>query len=164
MSPTSVDIVVRNFEAWGRDDLDAWLATLDPAVEWDTALGRLIDGVARVYRGHDGMRELWHSYRTEFDHFRSEVQEIQETGDDDVVVLLGRFEWRSPGSGLMCESNVGMIMAVRDGKITHTKGYFSHREALAAAGLRRWRSSAHPPGVGSPLGPAPVQHPDDANR
>jgi ketosteroid isomerase-like protein len=133
MSPTAVDVATRNLEAWGRDDLQAWLDTFDSAAEWDTALGRLTDGVARVYRGHDGMRALWHSYRTQFDHFRSEVREIQEVRDD-LVVLLGRFEWRSPGSGLMCESNVGMIMAVRDGKVTLTKAYFSHREALRAAG------------------------------
>jgi hypothetical protein len=32
-------------EAWQRDDLDAWLSTLDSAVERHTALERLVDGI-----------------------------------------------------------------------------------------------------------------------
>jgi ketosteroid isomerase-like protein len=132
MSSAATDIATQNLDAWGRDDLEAWLDTFDAAAEWETALGRLIDGVERVYRGHDGLRALWQSYRTEFDHFRSEVRELLQVRDD-LVVLLGRFEWRSPVSGLMCESNVGMIMSVADGKITRTKAYSSHHEALQAA-------------------------------
>jgi ketosteroid isomerase-like protein len=141
MSSTHVEVVKRNLDAWRQGDLDAWLATFDAAVEWHTALGQLVDGAARIYRGHDGMRELWRFYTTELQSFKNEVQELHETAGDDVV-LLGRFEWRGPVSGLMCESHVGMVMTVRETKIVRTRAFFSHHEALEAAGMRRWHGSS----------------------
>jgi SnoaL-like domain len=98
MSQENVESCRQNMEAWGRDDLDSWLATMDPIVEWHAAVERLVEGTENFYRGHEGMRRLWHFWRTEFEDFEIEAQELRDAGDDRVV-LLGRIRWRGLASG-----------------------------------------------------------------
>jgi len=129
-----VEVVRSALEAWQRDDLDAWLSSTDPTVEWHTVLERLVEGTESFYRGHEGMRRLFHSYRTEFETFEAEVQDLREVGDDRVLVL-GRFRWRGPASGIVVESPFGMAITVRDGKIIQSIDYLSHEEALETLGL-----------------------------
>ena len=135
MSQENVEIVKRGVEAWQRDDFDSWLATLDSAMEWHTGLERLAEGTESFYRGHDGMRRAWTAYRNEFDDFEVEAQELRDLGDDRVV-LLGRFRWRGPASGIATESPLGMVFTVRGGKIIRSVDYFSQQEALEAVGLK----------------------------
>jgi ketosteroid isomerase-like protein len=78
MSRENVEIVQQGLEAWQRDDLTTWLSTLDPAVEWRTALERLVEGIGSFYRGLEGMRELWTVYRTELEDFRIEAQGLRD--------------------------------------------------------------------------------------
>ena len=136
MSQENVEIVRRGLEAWQRDDFDSWLATLDPGMEWHTGLERLVEGTESFYRGHEGMRRFWHSYRTEFEDFEFAAQELRDAGEDRVV-LLGRFRWRGLASGVPTESPAGLVMTVRDGKIIRSMDYFSHEEALEAVGLEK---------------------------
>jgi ketosteroid isomerase-like protein len=56
MSRENVEIARRAYDAWIRDDLDAFLAELDPDVVWHTAIEGAAEGDDRVYRGHDGAR------------------------------------------------------------------------------------------------------------
>jgi ketosteroid isomerase-like protein len=121
-------------EAWQRDDFDSWPATLDLAVEWHTGLERLVEGTESFYRDHDGMSRFWNAYRTEFEDFKVEAQELLDLGDDRVV-LLGRFRWRGPASGIAAESPLGMVFTIRGGKIIRSVDYVSQREALEGAGL-----------------------------
>jgi ketosteroid isomerase-like protein len=135
MSQENVEIVRRGLEAWQRDDLDTWLSTLDPAVEWHTALERLVGGMGSFYRGVKGMREFWTAYRTELEDFRIEAEELRDLGDDGVL-FLGHLWWRGPASGIELDSPVGLIFTFRDRKIVRSMDYLSHQEALEAAGLR----------------------------
>jgi ketosteroid isomerase-like protein len=68
------------------------------------------------------------------DSFEIEAHEIRDVGGDRVVVI-GRGRWRGPGSGVEVESPVALVVTVRDGKLTHSIDYLSHREALEAVGL-----------------------------
>jgi ketosteroid isomerase-like protein len=134
VSQENVEVVRQSVEAWRRDDFESWLATVDPTVEWQAlAIDRLAEGTESVYRGHEGMRRLWHFLRIEFD-LEVEAQELRDVGDDRVV-LLGRFRWRGPSSGIVVESPVGYIITVRDGKVVRAIDYLSHEEALKAVGL-----------------------------
>src|SRR6266852_6967271 len=124
MSQANVDVVRRCLEAWQRDDFDAWLATIDPTIEWQPVLERLVEGAESAYRGHEGMRRFWHFYRTELEDFEVEAHELRDVGDDRVV-LLGRFGWRGAASGVNVESPVGMVITVRDGKMVQSIDYLS---------------------------------------
>ena len=134
MSQENVEIVRRALQAWQRDDFDSWMAAIDPAMDHHTVLERLVEGTESFYRGHEGMRRAWRVYRTEFEEFQVEAQELRDVGGDRVV-LLGRFRWRGPASGIATESPLGMVFTLRDGKIIRSLDYFSHEEALKAVGL-----------------------------
>jgi ketosteroid isomerase-like protein len=134
MSQENVEIVRRGLEAWQRDDLDGWLSTLDPAVEWHTALERLVGGAESFYRGAEGMRAFWTAYRTELEDFQIEAEELRDVGDD-LVLFLGWIRWRGPASKLELDSPVGLVFTLRDGKIIRSMDYLSHSEALEAIGL-----------------------------
>jgi len=136
MSQENMEAAKQGLEAWQRGDFDAWLASTDPAVEHHTVLERLVEGTGSCYRGHEGMRALWHSYRTEFEDFQVEAEELRDLGDDRVL-LLGQVRWRGVASGIEVESQLGMILTYRAGKLTRSMDFLSHREALEAAGLSK---------------------------
>ena len=58
MSEENVESFKRGTEAYNRRDLDELLKTLDPEVEWHSALLIPFGGAATVSRGHDGVRVL----------------------------------------------------------------------------------------------------------
>jgi ketosteroid isomerase-like protein len=136
MSQENVEVVRRAVEAWQRDDLETWLALIDPDMEYHPAIRRVLEGGASLYRGHDGMREFWTFWRTEADDFRLESQELRDLPDGRVL-HLARIRWRGAASGVEVESPYGMVVTVRGGKIVHSIDCLSHDEALeAAVGLR----------------------------
>jgi hypothetical protein len=53
MSQENVEVVRRLVRTMKERDVEALVAELDPAVEWEE---QLIPGVERVYRGHEGVR------------------------------------------------------------------------------------------------------------
>jgi ketosteroid isomerase-like protein len=112
-----------------------FISGIDPTIEWHAVLQRLVEGPEILYRGHEGMRRLWHDYRTELDYFEIEAQEIRDLGDGRVV-LMGRTQWRGPGSGIEVESPVGMVITVRDEKMIKSIDYLSHEETLKPQGWR----------------------------
>jgi ketosteroid isomerase-like protein len=134
MSQENVDVVQGVLEAWQRDDLDAWLSMIDPAVEWRAVLQRLVEGPEAVYRGHEGMRTFWHACRTELENFEIAVQQVLDVGDDRVLVL-GRGGFRGRASGADVESPFGLVVTVIDRKVVRSVDYLSHQEALDATGL-----------------------------
>ena len=134
MSRESVEIVRTAHEAWQRDDFEAWVSLIDSDVEWLTAVEREVGGVTSVYRGHEGMRELWNLWRTEVEDFWIDIEEIRDLGGDRVL-HLARMRFRGPTSGIAVESELGLVQTIRDGKIVRSMDYLSHQEALEAATL-----------------------------
>ena len=129
MSQENVDVMRRNLEAWQRDDLEAFMAGIHPAIEWHAVLERLVEGPQSVYRGHEGVRRLWHTYRTDLDGFEVEAEEMHGVGGDRVL-LLGRIRWRGVASGIETESPFAMVITVRDGKMFHSVDHLSREEAF----------------------------------
>ena len=135
MSRENVEVVRRGLEAWQRDDFDAWLSGIDPDVEWLTAVERGLGRAGSVYRGHEGMREFWNLWRTEVDDFWVESNEIRDLGDERVL-NLGHIQFRGRASGIMVESQLALVITLRDGRIVRSEDYLSHAEALKAVGLQ----------------------------
>ena len=129
MSQQKGEIVDRAHKAWQRDDLDGWLSLIDPNVEWLTAVEREVGGVTSVYRGHEGMRELWKLWRTEVEDFWIETEEIRDLGDDRVL-HLAQIEFRGPASGIVVKSELALVQTLRGGKIVRSMDYLSHQQAL----------------------------------
>jgi len=133
VSQANVGVVRREVAAWERDDLEAWLSMIDADVEWLTAVERDLGSAGRVLHGHEGMRELWNLWRTEFDDFWIETDEIRDLGGNRVL-RLAHMRFRGQASGIQVESQLALLYTLRDGKIVRSDDYRSHSEALEAAG------------------------------
>ena len=72
--------------------------------------------------------------RTEFDDFSIQANEIRDLGDERVLTLA-HIQFRGQASGIMVESQLALLMTIRDGKIVRSEDYLSHAEALKAVGL-----------------------------
>ena len=134
MSEAHVELVRAVWEAWERGDTDAVLSFIDPDVEWLTAIDRRLGRAGSVYHGHEGMLELWNLWRTEFDDFSIQADEIRDLGDERILTLA-HWQFRGRASGIMVESQLSLLMTIRNGKIVRSEDYLSHKEALEDVGL-----------------------------
>jgi ketosteroid isomerase-like protein len=134
MSQENVDTIQRARDAWDADDLDAFLAELDPEAEWHTAIEQALEGRGTAYRGHDGARKAWDEYHGEaWGGFTTQLQEIRDLGE--AVLLLGHLGLTGTTTGIEFTQEFGQLVTFRGGKILRSADFLSHAEALEAAGL-----------------------------
>jgi ketosteroid isomerase-like protein len=118
-------------EAFNDEGIDAALEYCDPEIEWWAPPEWLED---RLYRGHEGLRELAAFWSEQFDEYQLKAEKFIELGDDQVLALL--HQWgRIKGSGDPVEQPVGYIAHIRKGKLAEVYVYFSWEATLEAAGL-----------------------------
>ena len=133
MSQENVDSFKRGLEASNRRDIEALLDTLDPAVEWSPAFPVLLGEEAKVYRGHDGVREMFRGFYDALDEIHAEYSEIRDLGDR--VVGIGHIRTRGTASGAATEAPFPRISDFKNGKSVRVRTYRDPQDALEAAGL-----------------------------
>jgi ketosteroid isomerase-like protein len=72
-------IIKAAYDAWNRGDVEALVALTDPAIEWHGS--GAFPGLGTLYRGHDGMRELFENLTGPFSSFFVHVEEIRRDRD-----------------------------------------------------------------------------------
>jgi ketosteroid isomerase-like protein len=133
MPQENVEITERALSAYNRRDVEALLETLDQAIEWSPAFPVLLGQEPTVYRGHDGIREMFRDFSEVLDEIQVEYVEIRDLGDR--VVAIGRIRTRGKASGAATESPLAAVSDIRDGKAIRVRTYLDPDEALKAAGL-----------------------------
>ena len=133
MSEENVESFKRGTEAYNRRDLDELLKTLDPEVEWHSALLIPFGGAASVSRGHDGVRELLDEVYEALAEIHLDYSEIRDLGDR--IVGIGRIRTRGKHSGAVTELALGTVTDMKNGKAIRIWTYLDSQEALEAAGL-----------------------------
>ena len=134
MSQENVEAVQRCVRAWNTDDLYAYLALLDPEVEWHPSIEPALEGGETTYRGHDGARKAWDDYRGgAWERLTIRIQEIRDLGES--VLVLGHIDLTARATGLEFTEEVGSLMTFRGRKILSSHDFLSHAGALEAAGL-----------------------------
>jgi ketosteroid isomerase-like protein len=133
MSEENVEAFKRGLEAGNRGDIEALLAELDPEVEWHSALHALLGGEQTVFRGHDGVREMFRDLNEAFGEIQLEISVIRDLGDG--LVAIGRTRARGKASGAAAETPLALVTEVRNGKTTLIRGFLDPKEAFEAAGL-----------------------------
>ncbi len=133
MSQESVEILSEMVVAFNRRDLDAWLATIGPEVEWDMSEGFL--GAQDVYRGLAGAQKWWSDFLAAWETFHSEIDEIVEGKNGGIVVgMLGKG--RGLASGVEIELHFVFVFWFADDlKVVRARMFQERAAALAAAGL-----------------------------
>jgi uncharacterized protein len=134
MSQENVEAIRRATDAYNRGDIDAVLAELDPEIEWHPLLQVLLGGEATVYRGHEGVRELYRDLDDAFTELEAEQSEFRDLGEQ--VVAIGHFRGRGQESGASTETAIVWLVAFKNGKAVRIREYLDPAEALEAAGLR----------------------------
>ncbi len=126
-----MEAVRRGFDAWNRGDVEGWLEPLHPEVEFRTS--GLYPGTDPVYRGHDGMRRFWTSFREPWELLQIRVDEARDTGEG-VVVILGAFEAEAR-DGMSVQREAAWTFWFNGDLVTQGQTHPSWQEALEAVGL-----------------------------
>ncbi len=84
------------------------------------------------YRGHDGVRSYFDSFREIVDELRFDAEELVEVGEN-VVAARGCITGRGRESGIPVEMRVPMVMRLRGGKLVEMSAHREWDEAMAAA-------------------------------
>jgi ketosteroid isomerase-like protein len=134
MSQENVGAFKGAIEAANHQDVEAFLAHCDPEVEWPRpAILMSLGGEAKVYRGHEGVREVLEDVFEAFAELHLEISEIRDL--EDRIVAIGRLRPRGTGSGAETVSELGYIVDFKNHKAVRLQTYLDRDEALRAAGL-----------------------------
>jgi ketosteroid isomerase-like protein len=131
MSEENVELVRQSYEAWNRDDLEWLLDHITPDYEFRTA--QLFPDTEAVYRGQEGLRQFWSTFREAWETLRVEVDRIEPIGDDRVLALL-RFHGRGRG-GVEVKLEYANPLTIENGLTTRNVGFADWQSAVEAAGL-----------------------------
>jgi len=130
MSQENMDYVRSSLEGWNRGDIDAWLGSPHPDIEFRTS--GLYPGIDSIYRGVAGLRRFWNTFREPWESLQIRIDQAREVGDE--VVVLGTFEGHAR-DGMSVKREVGWIFRFVDGLCVQVEGYATWKKALEAAGL-----------------------------
>ena len=133
MSQENVEAFSRFADANNRRDVEAMLEEVDADVEWHSAILGSLRGEAAVYRGHEGVRELFRDLYEAFSDFRIEYAEIRDLGDR--IFAIGRWVTCGEESGVETTQPLAVVADLKNGKAIHVRIYLDPKEALEAVGL-----------------------------
>jgi ketosteroid isomerase-like protein len=105
------ELILAGYEAWNRDDVDAYLETLHPDVKLHTS-GAWPD-FDSVYSGHEGIAEFWRRMREAWEMFDIDVEQIDEEGDCFTTAI--RFRGKGADSGIEVKMRFAHGLRIRDG-------------------------------------------------
>jgi ketosteroid isomerase-like protein len=131
MPRVNVEMLRRAYEAFNRGDLAGMSADAAPTFEY-TATG-VIPGAAGVYRGREEYMRFLEQWWGEFEEIEVDVHELIDAGDQVLASLT--FRGRGKLSGVEAAWDLWQLWTVRDGKVTHGRGFTSREQALEAARL-----------------------------
>jgi hypothetical protein len=132
MSRENVELLHQAIDAFNRRDLDGYLATNDPDVEF-TPYERAMEGLG-PYHGHDGVRTWWEESLAVLPDLRAELYEVRAMGA--MTVAHGRLSGTGAGSGASFERTLWLVNEWQDKKVVWWRAFETEAEALEAVGLR----------------------------
>jgi ketosteroid isomerase-like protein len=112
--PTNSALLLAGYEAWNRDDCEAWVACLEPDVKISTS--GVFPDLSAAYRGHGEATRFWRQLHSPWETFRIDVEHVQD--EDDCALAAIRFRGKGVDSGIEVDMRFGMGIRVRDGLAT----------------------------------------------
>jgi ketosteroid isomerase-like protein len=108
--------LLAGYDAWNRDDCDAWLALLSPGVVISTS--GVFPDLSAEYCGHGEAIRFWKQMHTPWEVFRIDVERVED--DEHHAFAAIRFRGKGVDSGIEVDMRFGMGIRVGDdGLATH---------------------------------------------
>ena len=130
MSQENVSLVKSLYEAFGRGDVPAVLAAMDPRIEWNEAESfpyadkNPYVGPAAVLEG------VFARLGGEWDGFSVALQELLDAGE--TVVAMGRYGGAYKKTGIRIHAQFAHVWRLRGGKIVRFQQYTDTAQAAKA--------------------------------
>lgn len=104
------------YDAWNRQDCDAWLAYLAPDVVISTS--GVFPDLSAEYCGHGEATRFWRQMHAPWEVFRIDVEHVED--DDEYAFAAIRFSGKGVDSGIEVDMRFGMGTRMGDdGLATH---------------------------------------------
>jgi len=131
MSQENVHVVRSIYEAVGRGDVPAVLATFDPNIEWIAAENNP-NGAGSPFHGvNEVLEKVFIPLGTQWDGFTITTDELLDAGDK--VVMLGTYHGVFKPTGKRIHAQVAHIWTIADGKVTQWRQYTDTYQLTEAA-------------------------------
>jgi ketosteroid isomerase-like protein len=131
MSYENIELFKQGIDAFNRLDVEAYAQIITPDFEWFPAMPATVEGGG--YRGRSGIETYYREVRDTWSELRVTIDEYRDLGDR--MVALGRLQGCGIGSGVEVDTPLGIVVEMREQKVSRSTAYFDHGEALRAAGL-----------------------------
>jgi ketosteroid isomerase-like protein len=128
MSEENVETLRRSYAAANQGDLETFLATVHPDVEFKSLIAEAED---ETFRGHEGVRRWWNEVVLPLGGLQGEPEELRDLGD---TVLARNAATYRPG-GVEVPQTIWHVVRYRDGLAIWWQFFRTEPEALEAAGL-----------------------------
>jgi ketosteroid isomerase-like protein len=128
----NIEVVRRIERAFNKGDIDALVAELHPAVEWEE---QPIPGIDPIYHGHEGVRRWAKAIMgQELGALQAHVDGFTDVGD--AVIASTRISGAGQSSGVEVQMHVQLVVTFREGTVARRQVFQRREEALEAVGLR----------------------------
>jgi ketosteroid isomerase-like protein len=131
MSQANVDLVRRLNAAFNRGDIEGLLAGIDP--DFETTVPAEFSAEPDTYRGPEGMRRYFDSFREAMRQIHFHQETIRDAGN--CVVVAVRLTAVGRSTAIPVEQRFAQVWSLRDSKAVGVRTYPSLPEALNAVGL-----------------------------
>jgi ketosteroid isomerase-like protein len=131
MSRENVERVEQILKAFNSEDIELIISLTQPDFELDVPPE--LSAEPDIYRGQDGMRRYWESFRDVMDEIRIRPERLCDAGD--AVVVLMHLTAKGRRTAIAVEQRTAGVWTFRDDRVRRIRGYASLSEAFQAVVL-----------------------------
>ncbi len=131
MQQTPEQIARGGYAAWNSGDVETFLETVDPEIEWVSS--GAFPGLRPLYSGHAEVRAFWREFLDPWETLEIEIEELYEL-DERSVLMLVRFHARGR-QGIEVELQITNHLTFRDGKLLRFRAWEEWDQAVAELGI-----------------------------
>jgi ketosteroid isomerase-like protein len=128
VAPGNADLLRPIYEEWSRGNFRQDFDVYDRHMEWGWS--DEFPGLAGVYEDRRDPNPRLHSWLSEWEQWRVEVDDYLEFGDH--VVVLASYHGRGKGSGVEIHQKGAHVFALRDGKVVRLEIFADRGKAIAS--------------------------------
>jgi ketosteroid isomerase-like protein len=125
--PDNAETILQLFDAFNSEDMQRVLELTH--ADFEVTVPAELSAEPDVYRGHDGMRRYFESFRDAMEEIRFRSEGFRDAGEDTIVAM--RISARGRRTGIPVEQHMTGVWTVRDGKVLRVRVYESEERAPA---------------------------------